>query len=682
MRIVILTLLIFLLNTFSAAQTELPDQLKNPVAFTYSDFTHSKFYYGIRKLTGDVKSCQGIYLQTYEIIYEIGYVRGTTSVKKPRIFLGFCGIDFTRISEWEPLKSKPSDTLIQPCVHNLLSDIIETNADLLGIADVLKCDLLVYNLFNDKALYGFLNEKQPMPENCNGIFYLLWDKEMKPTLPAFLSSSQPVKMAISTPVKIPRAKLSFMETPSSDKTTTQATEKKPDKVPENTKVQKGQKAAPKDVSKKKPKPVASPPVKKSNLPAKDPVTKETPDVNPEIIISSPDISPLFLPDIQAFLNRKKIQYNQNDNIVSLSPNNDTLFIKSKSKEKLINSVAIQLKKIPVTCIQDQKNRRGYLPDPESLILNRVNLEKMIFTYKGQQLFLDKQYENVLIPEIISSTGDLRVASEIPVSIITAQGPADTIKIITTYEKLPVKLLLTDTKYNKPVKGCPIRIIIKKKFGKIQVNEEIYSLIIDSGDDIPDLFKNDLIQYTVILDHPDFKPVIQKIYSDDIETLKSIRLENQHSYSLIYVEPAMIMREKIVFSLDKRKETLIRNSPHFFLFISNTDRPLVVIDSSEYTRTVHKISMLYDDKPNPEVDYQSLVDHLTNLDFSGDSIKVNFYMSVNLYRNQGREFINRLVKDVITLIYKKEPEIYIFTDESLPPEEKIDEIKYHYFTLKD
>jgi hypothetical protein len=653
--------------TFAFGQKGLPDQLKNPMPFIYSDYSHPKFYYGIRGIDRDVKSYQGVFLQAYEIIYEIGYVRSTTPVRKPMIYLGFYGFDFSMITEWEPLKCKPSDTTIQPCVHNLLSDVVISNADIIGIRDISNCELLVFNLFNDKSLYNLLTEQKPIPENSGGIFYLLWNKENKPDLPAFLSSSASIRMTITKPEKVSRKKLAFLENPSNEKT-------KPvtPVPPPPVAVQKPAKRSKNQTSQKS---TAS-----ATGEEKKPDVTESSNLNNSPVTISPDISPALLPDLVAYLSGKKISYKADENALSFSSKNDTLFIWNKSKSRLINYIILPFKRIPVTLIQYENNRRGNLPDPESRILNRWYAKKMSFSYKGQQLYFEKTVQKLYLPTIVSSAKDIQLNSVIPAAIDLNEGNGDTIKINTTYQKSPVKINIFDLKSKQPVNGCPVRIIIRRKFETVQVNEEIYSLLRDSGDEIPDLFKNEMIKYTIILDHPDFKPLTQLITEKDFTTPKSIYLESQTSFVLLYVEPALMMREQITKSLDKRKESLIRNNKHFLLYISNTDRPLIVFDTSSYTKSIHQISMLFDDKPNLQVDYQSLINNLKNIDISGDSIKVNFYMSCSLYNRDGKKFINRLVKDGIRLVYNKEPEIYIFTDRELNNEEKIDDIKYHYYTL--
>jgi hypothetical protein len=55
--------------------------------------------------------------------------------------------------------------------------------------------------------------------------------------------------------------------------------------------------------------------------------------------------------------------------------------------------------------------------------------------------------------------------------------------------------------------------------------------------------------------------------------------------------------------------------------------------------------------------------------------------MKLYQKQGRQFIDKIINDVITGIYnQKNWEVYLYVDGELQASEIVSSIKYHYLNL--
>jgi hypothetical protein len=147
-----------------------------------------------------------IAISTFEMVYKNGIAKKPSGINEPRLFIGLYGFEFSSISRVDTLWCRPSDTLVQPCVHNLLSDIFIRNLEFFEIADPSVVKLFILDLSKDRVLRNKLAASLSSPPGVKDILYLVMNIEMQETLPAMFTTNEPVLINILNPPKFPRSK--------------------------------------------------------------------------------------------------------------------------------------------------------------------------------------------------------------------------------------------------------------------------------------------------------------------------------------------------------------------------------------------------------------------------------------------------------------------------------------------
>jgi hypothetical protein len=643
----------------SHAQTKMPTEFKIPLQLSLKEYTSPKLYYGIKPLKSVVELIPDVYFRNFRFVYDAGFLSKPVADASSEMVIGFIGFKQEFIAEIDTLWCKPSDTTIQPCLHNLLSDVFLNNLGAFDTFDPEDCNLCIVNsqsITNPKL-------KSSLGEHGENVIFLFWNKEKHPVMPASFPVNDMTCTSIANPIKIPRGKAV------AQKAVPPATIK----VPATEKLA----ATPKTSPSTQPLPVKKAPSEKTNIVNQpDKIVKQ-----PDNIVFAPQINSLLIPEIVAFTKQKKFSFNENEMTLALSKMNDTLIICAKDNGKLLKSIPILVRSVPYTIEQAMSNRRLTEPDAESKFLNARQSKKLVISYKGQGLTVTPSKKRIFVPEFVSTPDEIVPVSSLPVSVKVVKNSSnvpDSIKIFFNYEKKPLKLSVNDQKLLTNVNGFQTEIWYSQKI-KVFVGK------LNSGDEIPGLFLGDSL-YSMLICHPDYKnpDPSRKIFitHDDFNTGKTVFLDPEPGFNVIYVEPKNSLRQTIVDCIDDRLMEIKKNHQPFMLFVSNTSNPLVIKDPDKITETVDRISELFDDAPNLNIDYSSFSENLKAIEgLEQQKIILQVYCSVDLFHNGGNEFVDRIVNDLLKGVFNNNnTEIWLYTNTELDDAEKKSLLNYHYYTF--
>ena len=632
----------------SIAQTEMPMECRIPLQLSLKEYTYPKLFYGVKPCKGTEELFPDIFFRNFKLVYDAGFLKKPASVPYSEIIVGFIGFKREFIDEVDTLWCKPSDTTIQPFIHNLLSDVFLDNLGAFDAFNPESCSLCVVHVQSIKSP----GVTSSVGEKGQKIIFLLWNKEKQPVMPAFFPSNDMTCMPLTKPLKFQRNKALAQRIP-------------PPAV--NIAVTKE----------------TITPIDKPILSTEKKALEETKKVvfPPDSVTFAPKISALFIPEIVTFLKKKNFSFNDNEMTLSLSKTNDTLIVSSKNNGNILKSLPILVRAIPFSVEQAESNRRLGRPDAESKFLNARQSKKLVICYKGQGMFVNPAKKMIFIPEIITNPDEILAASSLPASVKVVKNISntpDSIKIFFDYEKNPLKLLVYDQKSQAPVNGFHTEIWYSQKI-------KVFDGKLNSGNEIPGLFLGDSL-YTMLIYHPDYKnpDPASKIFitRNDFIKGKTVSLEPQPGFNIIYVEPKFILRQNIVECLEERTEEIIKNHQPFLLFVSNTSNPMIVSDPDKISETVNRIPELFDDPTNPDVDYSFFSDNLKRIEgLQNKKIILQFYCSIDFFRNGGNAFMLKIINDLLKGIFNNEnTEIWMYTNGELTYDEKNSLLNYHYYQL--
>jgi hypothetical protein len=643
----------------------MPESLINKLSITRSDVSHQRFLYGIKPLPGVKDSKQDVVYRPFQMVYEIGYVKKASAIPEPLLFVGFYGFNYPVIARLDTLWSRPADTTIQPCVHNLLADVFVNSYESFETSDPQPCKLLVFDLSKNTRLAEQIALVTPIPASAKDLFYLFWDTRVQPELPAGFSEPGMTEMNVTRPVKIPKSKMA-----------TAVADAKP--IP------------PPPVAIKEPKPVPPPVAIKKEVPPANAISGQT--VKPKEQVKSlapaisftraPDISQLLYPDLWEYAIKQSPSLDQNDIILKLSKKNDSLIAFSKSRNEVSTVFLLPVKSYPVS-LRPAEN--GF---PEELTSATVkssllkNLRSVKFGYKGQELFFaDDKINTILqIPSCFSNRMEIKGNWDKPATLNwsgTKDSGFDTLFV--ALEKIPLRLTIVDEKTGSPVNGCMVTVRVQ---GKI-----INSLNFNSTGDIEGLYRLESV-YQVSVQHDDYYSKSPFLSKKDFDAGKTITLINQPAFDVFYVATASELKNQMITSVERKFESVKQLKQPFLLFLSNTDRPFVTSDEKSVQGIINKIPQLFDDVPNLVTDYERFNKELRAKPLPPNAkVNLSFYMSKDVFQSQGKAFIDKVVYSYRD-IFKVEASVNIYLDteitEQITANKNKDDKKpnenYHYYSL--
>ena len=629
MRKVLLFTFLISYSLLISAQDEIPEKGRIPLKIPLTDFSKSHFFYGIKPVSGVENISSGIQFRMFEMISEIGYVKKPYAINYPKIIVGFCGFDESFVSELDTLWAKPSDTTIQSYVHNLLSDVFVGNLSALDVSDPSTCKLLIIDVSNNQSIPRSIMTS----ENTKKIVFLLKNTRASTEIPESLSNSVIAQMDITRPLRSPRIQAAKTDVVLPGK-------------PEQ------------------PAPIIS----KSNISRGSVESAAS-------LTKAPEISTLFYLEVKSYIEQNGLGFDEKSMKLTLSETSDSVCVINKVDNKILKRFLIT-KEYTIKFTQSTENRRREVPDPETVALNNKFGKQAIFGYNGQKLYYDNIKKILRVPIFVKNGNELQCHSPISNSIeCIKENDKDICQISFNYDKHPLKITVTNIKDNKKIDNFYLVInsssnpILKAKF--------------NSGNEIPELLTYDSI-YTINLFHPEYKKINTTVYtlSSDFSSGKTIQLEYQPAHHIFYVEPRIGLRQQILHCLEQRITSIQLNNQPYLLYITNSNLPIIASDEDGVNNALNRVSELFDEEPNLETDYKIFSDKIKSLEgLTQEKIILHFYMSMKLYQKQGRQFIDKIINDVITGIYnQKNWEVYLYVDGELQASEIVSSIKYHYLNL--
>jgi hypothetical protein len=677
--------LIFILHVFvgASAQTQMPASLKSVLAISRSDFSHPRFLYGIKPLPGVKDSKLDIVFRPFKMVYQIGYVKNAVVITDPSLFIGFYGFNYPAIAQLDTIWSRPGDTTSEPCVHNLLCDLFLNSYESFETSDPKTCKLLVFDLSKNTKLAEKIESVTSMPASARKLFYLFWDTRIQPDLPEGFSGDGMIEMEVTKPIKIPKSKAAIAEAkpaPPAEPIVKAVPPAKtvPEPSPKPKESSSSQKMKQESAGKKQNQDIT----KKTE--SKTPSAKEVtvrPIVPATILIHAPEISKSLYPDLWEYARKQTPSLDPNDIILTLSKRNDSLIAFSKSLKKVTNSYPLPLRSFPVSLRSAENGLPPELATPKVKTFLSKNLKSLAFSYKGQELLFsdDKTFTILQIPECFSNRPDIKAYwdTEAKLSWSVEQGSGDTLFV--NLEKAPLSLTIIDDKTNTPVNGSLVTIRVQ---GKI-----VNSLIMNSSGEIKDLFRLESV-YQLSVQHDDYYTKLLSLSRKDFDVGKTILLINQPAYDVFYISATSEMRNQMITSVERKFESVTNLKQPFFLFVSNTDKPLMTSDYKAVKDVFGKVPLLFDDVPNLVTDYDRFSKAIKSKPPSANSkVNLTFYMSKDVFLSQGKAFIDK-VTHTFREVFKVDASVNIYLDSEITEQIIADKNKddkkpnanYHFFSL--
>jgi hypothetical protein len=182
-----------------------------------------------------------------------------------------------------------------------------------------------------------------------------------------------------------------------------------------------------------------------------------------------------------------------------------------------------------------------------------------------------------------------------------------------------------------------------------------------------------------------KDQLVKISAGEFKTGKVIRLERDTALKVIIAVPRMSIRNYLGHCLDELINAYVSSGESFFVFISNTNNPLIATDADEGSQVIQRIPELFDDEPNVlNYDFPVISDRFSTLNIKGQKkITLMFYMPSVLFRGDGGLFINKIIQELLSDIYNfTNTEVFIFTDsdEDRPGPDNPPPVNYYYYNI--
>lgn len=686
MKYFILPFLFFHLTVGSWGQSKMPASLASMLTITRGEFSQPRFLYGIKPMPGAKDSKLDVVFRPFKMVYEIGYVKKAAAIPEPSLFVGFYGFDFPVISRLDTLWSRPADTAIQPCAHNLLADVFVNSYESFETPDPESCKLLIFDLAKNSKLAELISTIAPVPASAKGLFYLFWDTRIQPSLPDGFSGSGMIEMDVTNPIKIPNSKITLAQAKPVPPPAPVIKEPPVKKIPEQTVKPKepapAQKTKQETIEKKQTQDIAKKPEPKTQPPVK---TEPVKPMNPAVaFIHAPEISKSLYPDLWEFAVKQTPSLDKNDITLKLSKRNDSLIAFSKSLKQATNIYPLPFKSCPVSLRPAENSFPVELTAVAVKANLTQNLRSVDFGYKGQELFFSDDKTNVVlqIPDCFSNRQELKGNWDTEAKLSWKSGQkSDADTLFVNLEKAPVRLTIVDEKTNSPVNGCIVTVRVK---GKI-----VNSLRINSTADIQGLYRLESV-YQLSIQHDDYYPKSPFLTRKDFDAGKTIILSSQPAYDLFFIAPVPEMKNQIITSVEQKFESVTRLKQPFYLFVSNTDRPLITSDEKSVGGIIDKIPQLFDDAPNLITDFNRINKAvLSKAPPPNTLVNLNFYMSKEVFESQGKAFIDKVVhpfKDIFKVKYWVN--IYLDTEitqqfvDANNKDDKTPNKMYHFFSLSN
>jgi hypothetical protein len=656
--------------TDAYTQDETLSAFKLPVNVDRSIFLRNDFYYGIKAASSEIKDYNYILFRAYYIIAK----KGTDPVPvKPatKIMVGFLGFSPSVISTATELYVKPGDTALVPCVHNLLSDIILKKKIIFGYNDIKKLKLAIYDLNSEKEMAASLHDKFIISPEASHLIFIIWDQAKEPTIPLALSECHPLVFDLTSPVKFPVYEPA-VKPPEEISSTSQPPVKKEDAGAKKEETAQHLQDRP-----------DQPAVQNEAAPRKEPARPEPGRKEPpeKKSFHCKDLFPELIPVVEEFLVKNKINADKVQLSSRLNNRNDTLklTVSSETGSREYILPIDHYAPLIIKFAQTETSRRGDENDPEFEDIIKSILDMIHFSFNGRELYFDTLTSSLLLPK-----------SFVPLNKISVEGiGAKRIKFIydddkqlltglTVYAefiKSPVRFTIVDKRTSQPINN--IDIIISYN------NRPVYSGSYNSGNEIENkIYRDPNIRYRVIITHPDYYPINQKIFltAQDFDLEKRCEMEYKPAYNLFYVDLTMGNRMLLKSVLQEKTNSLFDLHLPFMVFVSDGKRPQIIKSQAGFTEFLNKIGILMTMPPNSSEDKETMLNSIPMDSLSVfETVKFQYFISSDTYQTSWKTLIDDLRNEINFRINKK-PEIYLFIDFELMNDKRNKE--YHYHTISN